>query len=117
MTANDICRALPVLGRAWFDIDGCGAVYLRRASIRVIDGIPRTALDIANIEIHESSRRRGLFSQTVATVELAAVRMGVDCVFVENIFNPIVEQALWRRGYTLYNHYGDRCAYKAFFNR
>lgn len=100
LPTSEITRALSRLDRAWFDLDGMGGAYIRH-SMRCIDGIPVYALDLANVEIIESYRRQGIFSELVASVTIAARRLHKGCVYVEAIHNPIVTNALVKRGFRL----------------
>ena len=98
MDSSDVVRAMKLHDRMHFDLSGCGTVYLRR-SVRMCDCV-RHSLDIADISVIESQRRRYIFSETVAIVEVAAKRLG-RCVWVDCIHNDIVTTALERRGYTI----------------
>jgi hypothetical protein len=98
LPSSDITRALSTLRRAWFDLHGMGSAYVRH-SFRVIDGLPYQSLDLANIEVLEAYREQGVFSEVVASVIIAAHRLRKGCVYVEAIHNPIVSNALVKRGF------------------
>ncbi|MFP4891200.1 hypothetical protein [Paraburkholderia sp. EG304] len=100
MNVESIVGPLSRSSRAWIDLDGCGSLYLRLTS-RGIDGLPRTVIDIANVEVLSAYRLRGLFARSVQVVEEAARYLGRDGVFVELVLNPIVRDALARRGYSI----------------
>lgn len=111
MTVTDICRAFSVHKSMRFDLDGCGNAYLR-AYPRIIGHDAARAITIADINVNEECRQRGIFTNAVINVEQAARRMGIPYVFVECILNPIVIRALERRGYIIWHRGGQVDAYK-----
>lgn len=100
LTSDCIIDTLTRHRRAWFDLDGRGAVYLRDGN-RAINGDFVSSLTLANVNVLESCRRCGVFSETVALLERTARELGREIVYVESITNPIVRDALERRGYRL----------------
>lgn len=99
-TAEEIARALPLLKRSHFDLNGKGTIYLRLAA-RAIDSIGLRTIDIGDVTVHEAARMQGVFSNALLVVEAAAVLLDRDAVYVQQIVNPVIPPALWRRGYVL----------------
>jgi hypothetical protein len=112
LTSDEIVTTLRRYRRAWFDLNGRGAIYLR-SGWRNADGAQYTTITIANVEVIERERRNGVFSDAVAVVERAARKALVHAVFIESVTNPIVSDALARRGYTIWERDGMQVdAYK-----
>lgn len=88
------CRA------GWFSIDGKGEIYLRRAPLRLVDNRVVKSLDVANVEVVPEHRRQRVLTGAMREIERAAELLGADCVFVENIHNPIALAAVVKCGYT-----------------
>lgn len=97
MYAKRIADQLAEVHRVFFDAM-IATLYVRRAN-RVVDGSLHATLDIANVEVHESYRRMGLFSRMLIECEEAARMLELDGVYVENICNPILHDMLGKRGY------------------
>ncbi|WP_423396055.1 hypothetical protein [Burkholderia sp. LMG 21824] len=112
MIAARIADALHGTNRAFIDCT-IATVYVRCAA-RFFDGEPFMTLDIANVEVHERYRQHGIFSVLVEECERAALMLGRQGVFVENVLNPIVFEALKRRGYL---HVADRAPDVCMFKR
>jgi N-acetylglutamate synthase-like GNAT family acetyltransferase len=45
-------------------------------------------IDIPNVAFDEEARGKGAFTRYLSAIELEAQRVGLDGVYVENIFNP-----------------------------
>jgi GNAT superfamily N-acetyltransferase len=97
--------------RAHFDLNGRGCVSLR-FGLRFVEGRALMTLDVASIDVIEAYRRQGVFAQTVADCERIAREAARKCVYVECIHNPIVTEALGRRGYTVRGASPEWTAYK-----
>jgi len=76
-------------------------VYVR-ISHRMIQRDRRVArmIDIANVEVPLLKRSKGIFTRFLGVVEEEAAVLGFG-VYVESIFNPILKDALVRRGYLI----------------
>ncbi|WP_455233076.1 hypothetical protein [Geopseudomonas aromaticivorans] len=76
-------------------------VYLR-LSCRLIPAEGRAArmLDIADVEVAPAARGKGVFTLLLSAVEGEAFALGYG-VYVESILNPILKDALARRGYMI----------------
>ncbi|MBD8088973.1 hypothetical protein IFT48_03190 [Pseudomonas fluorescens] len=86
------------VSRAQIDIGGI-QVYVRMTS-RVLGNQWIKTLDLADITVPTNLRGQRLFSQVLKEFE----RLGAQynrSVYVESIINPIIREALIRRGYTL----------------
>lgn len=99
-TAEELARALTIYKRSHFDLNGKGTIYLRLAA-RAINGFGFQTIDIGDVTVHEAARRQGVFSNALLVVEAAAVLLDRDAVYVQQIVNPLIPPALWRRGYSL----------------
>jgi GNAT superfamily N-acetyltransferase len=91
----EVVETLTRYRRAWFSLDGHGAIYLRLGT-RAHFG---KTLDAASIEVIERYRRGGVFSEALKQCEHVARELGCAVVFAECIHNPVVVDALMRRGY------------------
>jgi hypothetical protein len=103
LEAASIVRALSKQNRQWIDLAGRGEIYLRRAAME-LHSRERSGLAIANVGVKVEYRRQGVFSNAVKVVERAAALMGLECVYVEDILNPVLVPALEERGYTIVRH-------------
>lgn len=70
-----------------------------RLTTRVLDTQWKKTIDLADITIPTELRNQKLFSRVLREFETLAVRHN-RCVFVESIINPIIRNALERRGYS-----------------
>lgn len=75
-------------------------VYVRK-SIHALSHQIAECLDIANIEVDEKYRGKGIFTAFLARAEQQAILAGKDAVYVESILNPKLLGMLIKRGYTL----------------
>lgn len=73
-------------------------VYVRKA-VHYIPflGRPYECLDIANIEVEEHKRHQGVFK---AWLKKAEQLCPFECVYIENVQNPILHDFLIREGYS-----------------
>lgn len=101
ITADTIINALADRHRAHIDLDGMGRMYLRLTIRRIgPDNRPVRALDLADIAVDDEHQGQGVFAAALRAVEEAAVVLGAKAVYIESVVNPIVAQAVERRGYT-----------------
>ena len=89
-----------VIGNQWLHSADMN-VYVRRGyhtlpPLRAI----RNAFDVANVEVIELRRGRGIFTEWLAVAERLASEYGFDAVFVESVLNPRLGEFLIRQGYT-----------------
>ena len=76
-------------------------VYLR-LSRRALPGERGGArmIDLADVEVSPAERGKGVFSRFLRAAEVEAARLGFG-VYVESILNPVLRDALERRGYRI----------------
>ena|ERR1700693_5322937 len=84
-------------------------VYLR-LNQRLIHGTPCRTLEIANVAIAPWAQGKGVFSALLYGLESIALRNGW-VLFVENVINDILLDALRRREY---ERYAINCYFKSF---
>jgi len=87
-------------GQRWWHREGPMDVYLRFAVRWMGDDLTNT-LDLANVEIAEEERGKGIFSEFLDRLEAAvAASETVDAIYVENLLNDRLEAHLrLMRGY------------------
>lgn len=74
-------------------------VYVRKG-YHCIDGVGRHTLDIANVEVQERKRGKGIFTAWLKHAEKCA-EGAFEGVFVENLLNMRLLELLLARGYIL----------------
>lgn len=84
-----------------------------RKSVRVFDPdqgqVP--CIDIASVEVEQPYWNQGVLGSILdGTIESARLCDTVTHLYVENMLNPYVRQALVRRGFTVLES-SDQCAY------
>lgn len=85
-------------------------VYVRKAVHFITDlGKPVYCLDIANIEVEENSRRQGVFKAWLKKAEQVCP---LECMYIENVQNPVLHDFLIREGYTRIKFLATDCYYK-----
>lgn len=70
-----------------------------RLAARSLGGTVERTLDLADVTIKEGFQGQGLFRALLTHMEALAERKGI-ALYVESITNPIIRQALIRRGYS-----------------
>lgn len=88
------CRRQGARARLTF---GPLTVWFRIAG-RMMNGAAGITIDIADVEVEESERRKGAFRALVSHVETLAKKHGVS-VYVQSIGNEHIITELKRRGY------------------
>ena len=74
-------------------------VYVRRRP-RWIEGAAMSALDIANVSVVPRLQHKGVFTRWYEDACVAAQEQGLDIVYMENVFNPILDTFCTKRGFT-----------------
>ena len=87
------------------------SVYVRKSGRMIEDKFAYT-FDIANVEVKERQRGKGLFTEWLARVESEVAAVGIDYVYYENSFNGRVFAFLLKHGYTEIPGSNPPCAYK-----
>lgn len=77
-------------------------LYLRKSVPRVFEGAPRTCLDLGVIEVEEGYWRQGYARRAIA---LLASLNPFESLFIENVNNLILTEALVRWGYQKSPHH------------
>jgi GNAT superfamily N-acetyltransferase len=86
------------------------SVYVRKAE-HIVEGKLGSCFDIANIEVKERQRGKGLFTEWLAGVESEVAAVGIDYVYHENTFNERLFSFLLKHGYTEISS-NPPCSYK-----
>ncbi|HWG89150.1 MAG TPA: hypothetical protein VN679_15300 [Candidatus Acidoferrales bacterium] len=83
----------------WFAF-GPMQIYMRR-SVRCLHGTDETvrALDIANVEVAQSQRGKGLFGRLLNAVDAVGATTGTHIIYVESVLNDRFADYLKRHGF------------------
>lgn len=85
-------------------------VYVRKGVHFIADlGKPVRCLDVANIEVEEDQRRQGVFKTWLKKAEQICP---FECVYIENVQNPVLHDFLVQTGYTPIKFLIADCYYK-----
>jgi GNAT superfamily N-acetyltransferase len=84
--------------RAYLDIEGFNALYMRIAHHRVDGSLVKT-LDISSIEVEEGLRGRGIFKLLVNHCEKLCMQHGLS-LYVECVHNDQLERHLVSAGFS-----------------
>lgn len=84
--------------RAYLDIEGFNALYMRIAHHRV-DGALVKTLDISSIEVEDRLRGKGIFKSLVNHCEKLCIQHGLS-LYVECVHNDQLERYLVSAGFS-----------------
>jgi len=85
------------LRNSWLHDDDM-SIYVRRGAHRIGDTVKK-CFDVANINVDEKKRGRGLFTAWLAQTEIDAKAADMEAVFVESILNARLHLRLLNCGY------------------
>lgn len=88
------------------------SVYLRKTRRMSWDGSIKRCLDVANVNIAERSRGRGLFTSVLKCIEAEVLDRDYAAVYIDNVLTPRFAGFFLRKGYGILGPRHQNCFWK-----